>query len=86
MIDEDDRRFTLTDLIEIVVLVAVLAGLFWLLDSLNPWLKIPAILLGTLVVLIGWRSVRKLLERKSGRSAAGGDSAANDADGAEPGD
>lgn len=86
MIDEDDRRFTLTDLVEIVVLVVVLFGLFWLSEPLNAWLRIPAVLIGAAVVLIGWRGVRKLMERKSGRTAAGADPTTHDADGAESGD
>lgn len=73
MINDEDRTFTLGDLVEIVLLVAALGLLFWLLDPLNAWLKIPAVLLGTAVVLIAWRGVRKLLERRSDRRNASED-------------
>lgn len=83
MINDDDRTFKFADLVEIVVLVAVIFGLLWLLNPLTPWLKYPGVLLGTFVVLMGWRGVRKLLELRANGRATDGSSAVAQSDGAE---
>ncbi|WP_197466862.1 Imm51 family immunity protein [Tsukamurella pseudospumae] len=67
--DDEDRQFKPADIAELLAVVVALGLLFWLLDPLNPWLKYPAILLGTFVVLMAWRGVRKLLEIRSGGDA-----------------
>ncbi len=72
MINDDDRTFRVGDLVEIVALVVVLGLLFWLLDPLGPWLKYPALLAGTALVLAGWRGVRKLLEMRAERGGKAG--------------
>ncbi len=69
--DDEDRQFTAADIAELLAVVAALGLLFWLLDSLNPWLKYPAILFGSVAVLAAWRGGRKLIETRTGGGRAG---------------
>ncbi len=64
--DDADRQFKPTDIAELVAVVVVLGLLFWLLNPLNPWLKYPAVLLGSFAVLIAWAGVKKVVARRRG--------------------
>ena len=69
--DDEDRQFTAADIAELLAVVVALGVLFWLLDPLNPWLKYPAILFGSVAVLAVWRGMRRVISRRSGGRAAG---------------
>lgn len=69
--DDEDRQFTVADIAELLAVVVALGLLFWLLDPLNPWLKYPAILFGSVAVLAAWRGGRKLIEKRTGGGRAG---------------
>ena len=65
--DDEDRQFTAADIAELLAVVAALGLLFWALDPLSPWLKYPAVLLGSVAVLAAWRAGRRWIEGRSGR-------------------
>lgn len=68
--DDEDRQFTVADIAELLAVVVALGLLFWLLEPLNPWLKYPAILFGSVAVLAVWRGLRRVIEKRSGGRAA----------------
>ncbi|WP_205124442.1 Imm51 family immunity protein [Tsukamurella sputi] len=65
--DDEDRQFTPADIAELLAVVVALGLLFWLLDSVNPWLRYPAILVGSVAVLACWRAARRRFDDRSGR-------------------
>ncbi|RDH12625.1 Imm51 family immunity protein, partial [Tsukamurella pulmonis] len=65
--DDEDRQFTAADIAELVAVVVALGLLFWLLEPLNPWLKYPAILFGSVAVLALWRAGRRWFAARNGR-------------------
>ncbi|TWS19585.1 hypothetical protein FK529_10390 [Tsukamurella asaccharolytica] len=69
--DDEDRQFTAADIAELLAVVVALGVLFWLLDPLNPWLKYPAILFGSVTVLAVWRGVRRVIAKRGGGRAGG---------------
>lgn len=69
--DDEDRQFTVADIAELLAVVVALGLLFWLLDPLNPWLKYPAILFGSVAVLAVWRGLRRAIAKRSGGRAGG---------------
>ncbi|CAM3761702.1 Imm51 family immunity protein [Tsukamurella ocularis] len=69
--DDEDRQFTAADIAELLAVVVALGLLFWLLEPLDPWLKYPAILLGSVAVLAVWRGVRRVIEKRGGGRAGG---------------
>lgn len=68
--DDEDRQFTVADIAELLAVVVALGLLFWLLEPLNPWLKYPAILFGSVAVLAAWRGGRTLIDKRTGRGRA----------------
>lgn len=67
--DDEDRQFTPADIAELVAVVVALGLLFWLLEPLNPWVKYPAILFGSVAVLAVWRGLRRVVDRRTGGRA-----------------
>lgn len=67
--DDEDRQFTAADIAELLAVVVALGLLFWLLEPLNPWVKYPAILFGSVAVLAVWRGLRGVIEKRSGGRA-----------------
>jgi hypothetical protein len=65
--DDEDRQFTPADIAELLAVVVALGLLFWLLNSLNPWLRYPAILIGSVALLVCWRAGRRWFENLGGR-------------------
>ncbi|MCS3782068.1 immunity 51 family protein [Tsukamurella ocularis] len=69
--DDEDRQFTVADIAELLAVVVALGLLFWLLDPLNPWVKYPAILFGSVAVLAAWRGLRRVIANRGGGRAGG---------------